>query len=571
MSSAYGRDPLAGVDRSAAPSTSRMATTSAVSRASSRPTAQVQTAQLATTSSRNDGQYCPRPGDDGAAAAADGTNDRDDCESLTPSTESWVEIDSQPSSSSVSSIADEIVVTGLRVGHSANGRSGSNLAVMPQRRRRLLQQVEAEAVAVAANRPPASASISVSVHLAPSPKRASTAVVAASRGSAESSQEEYDESESEEERLMTSSTEHVHVRHPPTPPQPFALLQQQAQTRMQQRAAASDGDDEDDKDDDDGTALGTPAAGAPTFRPQPNAFSHPPHHLQQHRSVPSPPHQQAAASYTRPSSLSQRGGSRGSRGPSGAPRFGTSTYPPNHEDNDAALRASLTTLLSCAAAARGLPKKEAGAYGEASGISSGLRSSSQPMDLRLVPESELMDDVPTGSRSHVAFQSPRLPSRLSPHGGAAQPHRSGNGNGNGSGGASRSGPRSNMRTVPSSRGSAVSAVSSSSRSKRATKKKRTSSSAYGEGTATTFLTPTMLTWVVSAGVVVLVSVVGFGAGYVLGREVGKQEAVSAGGAFGNSAASNATSSCGNEIMRSSTGSTLRRFRWGSGMTRSAVA
>ena len=33
--------------------------------------------------------------------------------------------------------------------------------------------------------------------------------------------------------------------------------------------------------------------------------------------------------------------------------------------------------------------------------------------------------------------------------------------------------------------------------------------------------PTLLTWVVSAGVVVLFSAIGFSAGYVIGREVGR--------------------------------------------------
>jgi hypothetical protein len=37
-----------------------------------------------------------------------------------------------------------------------------------------------------------------------------------------------------------------------------------------------------------------------------------------------------------------------------------------------------------------------------------------------------------------------------------------------------------------------------------------------------------MTWVVSAGVVVLFSVVGFGAGFVVGREVGRGEILSAG-------------------------------------------
>jgi hypothetical protein len=75
------------------------------------------------------------------------------------------------------------------------------------------------------------------------------------------------------------------------------------------------------------------------------------------------------------------------------------------------------------------------------------------------------------------------------------------------------------------------------------------------------VSPTLLTWVVSAGVLVLVSVVGFGAGYVIGREVGRQEVSS----FGIP-----DTSCGREAVRG-TGS-LRRFKWGiGGGGRSVVA
>lgn len=76
---------------------------------------------------------------------------------------------------------------------------------------------------------------------------------------------------------------------------------------------------------------------------------------------------------------------------------------------------------------------------------------------------------------------------------------------------------------------------------------------------------------------VLVSVVGFGAGYVIGREVGRQEAGALGGmgfGAGGGEVGNASASCGGEMLRSSTasgsGGTLRRFRWGAG-GRSVVA
>jgi hypothetical protein len=71
--------------------------------------------------------------------------------------------------------------------------------------------------------------------------------------------------------------------------------------------------------------------------------------------------------------------------------------------------------------------------------------------------------------------------------------------------------------------------------------------------------------------------VGFGAGYVIGREVGRQEGAAAFGGGGGFAASsspaaNASSAagCGGEVMRAGGTGTLRRFRWG-GVGKSVVA
>jgi hypothetical protein len=83
---------------------------------------------------------------------------------------------------------------------------------------------------------------------------------------------------------------------------------------------------------------------------------------------------------------------------------------------------------------------------------------------------------------------------------------------------------------------------------------------------------------------VLVSVVGFGAGYVIGREVGRQEGVATsltgggGGAANTSAAAAASAAvgCGGELVRSGGGGvdvgsgTLRRIRWG-GVGKSVAA
>src|SRR5699024_2543701 len=98
--------------------------------------------------------------------------------------------------------------------------------------------------------------------------------------------------------------------------------------------------------------------------------------------------------------------------------------------------------------------------------------------------------------------------------------------------ASPSPARSSSRTGKPKR------TASTLRGARASKKKRTEEQL-------TLISPTLMTWVVSAGVVVLVSVVGFGAGYVIGREVGRQEVL------GGGAVNASDAGCGKEVMRSS--------------------
>lgn len=377
--------------------------------------------------------------------------------------ESWVEVSSQPSSSSLSSIGDEIVTTGLRV-------SG------PYARRRRLQPSR--------SLPQQSTAI-----------HAVTSSAAAAAAAEASSQDEYEESESEDDRVLTSSTEGIHPLQPAT-------------------YVDSDADSDADDDDDDGTALGRVTDRQPVFRPQPNAFSHPP--SQNHRSSSDsamPPHPHSG--FTRPS-FSQR--SQG-RSRNAVPNF---MSPGVREENDAALRASLTTLLSCAAAARGLPKsKEEAEAQRAAGA--GVGPSDQPMELLLVPESELGTESPRTRRSRQAVPSP--------------PRK-------------RSSPTRSSSTDKARHGG----VGSAGSAPRASKKKKTAPAEEA------IISPTLLTWVVSAGVVVLVSVVGFGAGYVIGREVGKQEALAASvGSVGGSV--NETTSCGSEVIRSS-GSGLRKLRWG---------
>lgn len=335
-----------------------------------------------------------------------------------------------------------------------------------------------------------------------------------------SSQDESDESDSDgsdgsdgsdDGGLMASSPEHS-----------------QAAADVADRVSDADSD----TDGDDATALGR-ASNRPVFRPQPNAFSHPSAHVPQrsHSATASmPPHPHSG--FTRPS-FSQRSQTR-------VHRSGPSFMSPSvREDNDAALRASLTTLLSCAAAARGLPKSKEEAETCRAKTRNGVGPSDQPMELCFVPESELMSEKTTHSQGPGPGPAPASPSR-----------------------------RRNSSTQSSTREDAsagrVKRSVSAGRHHRASCKKKKMVAPSEE----TFISPTLFTWAVSAGVVVLVSVVGFGAGYVIGREVGRQEAQDAFSA--SITAANETSHTGREVIRSSGG--FRKLRWGAGAVgRSIVA
>ncbi|KAJ4424791.1 hypothetical protein N0V82_000510 [Gnomoniopsis sp. IMI 355080] len=426
---------------------------------------------------------------------------------LTAVSESWVEIASQPSSSSLSSIGDEIVTTGLHVGNQS----------YPPRRRRLQHHYHQ------------------SVQQQQMPPSYIVNHAAAQAGT--SSQEEYDETESEEDRLMTSSNENVHPR-----PLPAVGL------RRSQTAIPTGADSSDSEDDDEGTALGRPS---PTqgFRPQPNAFSHPPTHLNP-RSYSS----NSAIPMHHPSSRHSPASHRSHNN-----RVRNDFRSPSYQaDRDEALRASLTTLLSCAAAAKSLPGRRGhNTAGSSSGepvMGAGVGPSAQPMELRLVPESELAHE----SSPPVGPAAPKLTPQ------SRQP-------------TTRTTSNSSAQSQPASVSSKEekgkrTAAAGQSKPQRATKKKRTSASAVDDN-AVTWISPTTLTWVVGTGVVLLVSVVGFGAGFVVGREVGRQDILSStGGSSGGamSAGLNSTS-CGGEVIRSTGSGTLRRWRWGTGMGRSVIA
>ncbi|TQV98527.1 hypothetical protein IF1G_02607 [Cordyceps javanica] len=370
--------------------------------------------------------------------------------------ESWVELSSQPSSSSLSSVDNEIVTTGLQVG-----------SPFQQRRRRLHPSGR--------SLPPQQTAIHVA--------------------GASSQDEEDEESDSDEDRVMTSSAENIHSSE----------------------KDASDGSDDESDDGDNATTLGR-NSDAPVFRPHPNAFSHPPAGLvQRSYSTSSAEHPHPHSSFRRSSYPHRQ-----ARAHRGAPNF---MSPSVREDNDAALRASLTTLLSCAAAARGLPKNKEETDAQRT-TRTGVAPSNQPVELRFMPESELVGE------DKQAEAGPSAVRRRRPSSGAVSPK--------------------SKRSESAGRGP------------RPAKKKRTAVAAVDSEYA--LISPTLLSWVVSAGVVVLVSVVGFGAGYVIGREVGREEArevlaASVGGV-------NDTTSAGGDVIRSSVG--LRKLRW-SAVGRSIVA
>ena len=372
--------------------------------------------------------------------------------------DSWIEVSSQPSSSSLSSAAtnDDIITTGLRVQRSTSDYQRS-------RRRR--------------------------GHLA----NVSTAQAENSPREPGSSQDEYEESESESDRVLSSSNEDI-GRQP---------LGTRVLSRSGPPSASDPGPSSDE--DDTSTALGMRITSSP-FVPQPNAFSHPPvtHDPSWTRAMDTNRSEPTVVGNSR--MTTRRNSFASTR--SGRRRQQHSPYnmisPSHRADNDAALRASLSTLLSCAHAARGLPKSEP--------PPSGNSPQAQPSSFRLVPESVAMGE----EDSH------------------AQPEPSPN------------------HTPPSPR---IKRRSSSSRDR------CSQSSSTCKKTRRTSMTdsqsPTVMTWVISAGVVVLFSAISFSAGYMLGREVGKTETgTGIGSVFGDGAANRP--GCGQDTVRGS----LKRLRWG---------
>ena len=144
----------------------------------------------------------------------------------------------------------------------------------------------------------------------------------------------------------------------------------------------------------------------------------------------------------------------------------------------------------------------------------------------MVPESQVV-----GAQTTTALTAPSNQAQTSPH-----PSNS-------------TRPRSSATASADEREKAKDKRKSTTPSSKS-KKKRTSTHVHSTENGaqvhqvlTQTVSPTLLTWIVSAGVVVFVSVVGFGAGYAMGFEAGKEEGKLLG--------------CGREVPVR-----VRRFRWG---------
>ncbi|KAM5472671.1 hypothetical protein MferCBS49748_001337 [Microsporum ferrugineum] len=405
--------------------------------------------------------------------------------SLHETPHSWIELSLQPSSSSLSSVGttDEIVTTGLRV--------------QQLRRRRAPHHHHHHHGGY--HVPPQDLEIGYS-------HRASSTTG--------SSQDENEETESESDQISNDD---------------FPARLQPDVNMLPEMSSQSDETLSSDDEDDTSTALG--------FNPQPNAFSHPPASIrttQPRNSFDSAARLLHSRSGTRRNSLHSIGSRRSTNQQPQHSPFNIIS-PSYQADHDAALRASLSTLLSCAAAARGLPKNDS-----QPSVADRSPPRAEPSTFRLLPGAADTEYEPSAEPIRAPAPPPLLRSPTSPS------------------------PRRSRSPV---------AGSQKARRRANPSKDRAAAKKTGQHTATetsSAISPTVMTWVISAGVVVLFSAISFSAGYILGREVGRVE--SGQGLYGNglgNVSEPATSSfaslkpgagCGREAVQGGLG----RFRWTGG-------
>ncbi|GAB7364486.1 hypothetical protein MBLNU230_g5296t1 [Neophaeotheca triangularis] len=404
---------------------------------------------------------------------------------------SWIEVSSQPSSSSLSSIAEN--APSSRTHHDPRN---------PRRKRTVGRG-------------------SIHGQQGPSTTRENN-------GKGSSSQEEYSESSSESDHILSSSGEglpniptiHYNTNQPP---------------QLQRGSSYSSVPFSSSSDDENRTAVNHPLSShrrdrnnEACFTPQPNAFSHPPSasHMR-NASQPAPGSYFSYQTTSRPAPRQQKQQDISSHAP---PPFQAAAR------HDEALRASLSTLLSCAAAARGLSKSQTAPNSKEDSLkrpptttttsaaqphAQRSRNQIDPTSLRLVPESALpgarnRQPQPKANNLGEPIFSPTLrrtstpssPSSPQPSN-AVHPKR-------------KSQPRTSSRPKrrrsrphsPSSRSSSLSLSSQ-------TQQNPNNSSNFNSSDP---VTPTLLTWVLSAGVVVVFSALSFGAGFAMGRESNGAEA-----------------------------------------------
>ena len=369
--------------------------------------------------------------------------------------DSWVEISSQPSSSSLSSANDEIVTTGLRVQHEPR-----------QRRRRVVRPGAPSALQMMAR----SSSIGGT-----------------------SSQDEYEESESESDRVMTSSGEGPYIAN---------ILPRNAHASQAQHAVHHAPPES--SDDENRTAINYPIHNG-GFTPQPNAFTHPPsvgHTRNASQPVPGSYFPSPALRPSTRRSLPSQDHPSISHMPQNilSPSYNAAAH------HDEALRSSLNTLLSCAAAARNLAKPNAKVLPQQTQPSArGNRV--DPMSFRLIPESALPQQTQQQQQPTATIQEPTFKPTLRRTSTSTT--------------SNSPSPATDRITKDLHLAKRKSSPSKSRRSSPAKKSRHASDPAA--------ISPTLLTWVVSAGVVVVLSAISFSAGYSLGREAGRLEAEGFGG------------------------------------------
>ena len=333
-----------------------------------------------------------------------------------------------------------------------------------------------------------------------------------------SSQEEYEESESESDRVMSSLNEGVQPS--PLPEQPWPVSDRPVSG-------------EEEETDEDATAIGVPTA-EPYFTPQPNAFTHPP--LQ----PAGRPQQQSADPYVSAQRPSRSLNQRYSYPSQGQPTAHDTMSPSYQADHDAALRASLSTLLSFAPAARGRPKPTGSTEMQRQPT---ISNRVDATTLRMVPESLVLGtskpSVDQPPSSTARDQGDVLTANIRDNTGVSS--------------TNDKGKRKAATTTPAS------GVRSSSKDRRTGKKVRSTSSVGPANMEE--VSPTLFTWAVSAGIVVLVSAISFSAGYVCGKEAGKAEA--RGLAYLGSGIRDA-GRCGRDMILEHGENGLKRLRWTTG-------